>query len=168
MRMVKWLGGLALASSLVFAAPAAAQEQPAPFVATNVSFFEDVQLGDLVLSPVNIFYDTRCEDPELCFRNNQFSISVILFTDDGLEEVVLSLFDTTPVPGGTLTLTNTGTPPNRYGAIALEEYQLELEYRPTPRVEEPGFEPESAAEPQPSTGQNLKRLLPTIVEPARA
>lgn len=168
MGAMKLIGGLALASSLALATPVSAQEQPVSFVATNVSFFEDVELGDLTLSPVNIFYDTRCEDPELCFRNNQFAISVILFTDDGLEEVLLSLFDTTPIPGGTLTLTNTGTPPNRYGAIALEEYQLELEYRPTPIIEEPGLETESAREPQPSTGQNLKRLLPSIVEPARA
>ena len=80
MGIVKFACGAALASALVLASPAAAQARSEPLVATNVSFFEDVQLGDLSLSPVNIFHDTRCADPEFCFRNNQFAISVILFT----------------------------------------------------------------------------------------
>lgn len=130
-------GAMALAICAPFASPAAAQAPSEPIVATNIAFFEDVQLGDLTLSPVNIFQDTRCPDPEFCFKNNRFAISVIMFTQDGLQEVVLRLFEPKPVPGGVLTLTNTGTPPSQNGAIELDKYQLELTFRPTAQVTAP-------------------------------
>lgn len=133
MRIAKLFAGLALASSLTLATPAAAQQEQRPFVASNVSFFEEVELGDLTLSPVNIFHDTRCPDPELCFQNNEFAISVIMFTEEGLREVILRLFEPTEVPGGVLTLTDTGTPPSRNGAIELDRYKLELAFRPAPQ-----------------------------------
>ena len=133
MRIAKLLGGLTLASSLALAAPTAAQQAERPIIATNVSFFEEVQLGELTLSPVNIFNDTRCPDPELCFQNNEFAISVIMFTEDGLREVILRLFEPTKVPGGVLTLTDTGTPPSRSGAIELDRYKLEMAFRPAPQ-----------------------------------
>ena len=165
MGIAKWAVGLALASSLGVAAPAYAQGPAKPITASNVSFFDEVQLGDLSLSPVNIFHDTRCADPEFCFRNNQFAISVILFTDAGLQEVILRLFEETPVPngvrgGGTLTLTNTGTPPSQNGAIGLDQYRLEIVYRPT------GAEAqrENTSESEPAT----QRALPSQIEPARA
>lgn len=165
MGTAKWAVGLALASILGLAAPAVAQNPSKPITASNVSFFDEVQLGDLSLSPVNIFHDTRCADPEFCFRNNQFAISVILFTDKGLQEVILRLFEETPVPsgvasGGTLMLTNTGTPPSQDGAIGLDQYRLEIVYRPT------GTEAqrENTSESEPAT----QRDLPSQIEPARA
>lgn len=170
MRTAGFLTGLALASTLAMATPAAAQDEPAlderiELVASGIAFFDEVQLGDLVVSPVNIFHDTRCEDPEFCFRNNQFAISVIMFTETGLEEVILRLFETTAVPGGTLTLTNTGTPPSEQnGAIELENYQLELVYRPDP-ITAPSdlFEEGQAESPLTRDAE-----LPVLIEPARA
>ncbi|MEL6540120.1 MAG: hypothetical protein AAFQ34_01815 [Pseudomonadota bacterium] len=142
MRIAKHLGCLALATILAFApaadSPAAAQQTARPIIATNVSFFEEVELGDLTLSPVNIFHDTRCADPELCFQNNEFAISVIMFTDEGLREVILRLLEPTKVPGGVLTLTDTGTPPSRSGAIELDRYRLELAFRPAPQQRSAG------------------------------
>ena len=161
MGIVRVACGAALASALVLASPAAAQSRSEPIVATNESFFEDVQLGDLSLSHVNIFHATRCADPEFCFRNNQLAISVILFTDDGLQEVILRLFEATPLPGGgTLTLTNTGTPPSQEGAIGLEQYQLELVYRP--------LESETQRENTSDSEPARQRALPSLIEPARA
>ncbi len=161
MGMAERLGSLILACCFMVAAPAAAQDVAKPIVATNVSFFQDVQLGDLTLSPVNIFHDTRCADPEFCFRNNQFAVSVILFTDEGLKEVILRLFESTPVPGGgTLTLTNTGAPPSGDGAIALEQYRLELVYLPAPIVMPNANSNEKEAVRQPT--------LPAVIAPARA
>ncbi|MEM7700979.1 MAG: hypothetical protein AAF251_03485 [Pseudomonadota bacterium] len=133
MRIAQHIGCLVSACSLASAAPAAAQQPARPIIATNVSFFEEVELGDLTLSPVNIFHDTRCADPELCFQNNEFAISVIMFTEEGLREVILRLFEPTKVPGGVLTLTDTGTPPSRSGAIELDRYKLELAFRPAPQ-----------------------------------
>jgi hypothetical protein len=166
MRIMRRLCGLlfaALALAVFAASPARAQtqEQIRPIVATNVSFFENVQLGNLTLSPVNIFHDTRCPDPEFCFRNNQFAVSVILFTDDGLKEMILRLFESTKVPGGgTLTLTNTGAPPSEDGAIGLEQYRLELVYVPAGNVM-----------PNAATGEDgsvRQRAIPAITDPARA
>ena len=170
MRKVKFLAGLALASTLVMATPAAAQDEPAlddriELVASGVAFFDEVQLGDLVVSPVNIFYDTRCEDPEFCFRNNQFAISVIMFTDDGLQEVILNLFEETRVPGGTLTLTNTGTPPSEQnGAIELEKYQLELVYSLDPIT----ASSELLDKDQSETAVTREAEVPMVLEAARA
>ncbi|MEM7688419.1 MAG: hypothetical protein AAF291_05305 [Pseudomonadota bacterium] len=130
MRVTKLVSGLALAASIALAAPAAAQAPSGPSVALNVAFFDEIELGGLTLSPVNIFEDSRCDDPEFCFRNNRFAISVIMFTPDGLEEVILRLFEPQRVPGGELTLTNTGAPPSQDGAIELEDYQLELTFQP--------------------------------------
>lgn len=170
MRVMKWLDSMApasvlAASLLAVSSPAAAQEAPAPIIATNVAFFDNVQMGDLTLSAVNIFHDTRCADPEFCFRNNQFAISVILFTDEGLKEVILRLFETTPLPGGgTLSLTNTGTPPSGDGAIALEQYQLELVYQPAPRENASASERGRVNE----TAPPRERSGPAVMAPARA
>ena len=86
---------------------------------------------------------------------------MILFTEDGLQEVILRLFEATPVPGGgTLTLTNTGTPPSQEGAIGLEQYQLEMVYRP--------LESETQREPTSDSEPAIQRALPSLIEPARA
>ncbi len=170
MRLVKLFGPLALASSLALATPAVAQDETRPMVALDVSFFDEVQLGDVTLSPVNIFHDTRCEDPEFCFRNNQFAISVILFTDEGLEEVILRLFESKPITGGTLTLTNTGTPPSQNGAIGLEEYRLELVFQPTPKepITKDAAEAEVPVTDEASRQPGPQPSLPAQIEPARA
>ena len=170
MRKVKFLAGLALASTLAVATPAAAQDEPAlddriELVASGVAFFDEVQLGDLVVIPVNIFHDTRCEDPEFCFRNNQFAISVIMFTDDGLQEVILNLFEETRVPGGTLTLTNTGTPPSeKGGAIELDKYQLELVYRLDPIT----ASSELLSKDESESAVTREAEVPVVLEAARA
>ncbi|NQX95967.1 MAG: hypothetical protein HRT64_13815 [Erythrobacter sp.] len=169
MRVTKLLTGLALATSMALASPAAAQESSGASVALNVAFFDEIELGNLTLSPVNIFYDTRCEDPEFCFENNQFAISVIMFTEAGLEEVILRLFEPAEVPGGTLTLTNSGTPPSRDGAIGLEKYQLELVFQPTP--EEVGSQGTSDPNPTIPTMPTLpegERSVVKDIQPARA
>ncbi|MEL7319523.1 MAG: hypothetical protein AAFN04_12900, partial [Pseudomonadota bacterium] len=44
----------------------------------------------------------------------------------------------TKVPGGVLTLTDTGTPPSRSGAIELDRYRLELAFRPAPQQRSAG------------------------------
>ncbi|MEM1197383.1 MAG: hypothetical protein AAGH57_14865 [Pseudomonadota bacterium] len=114
----------ALGASLLSASPAAASQKPQ--IANNVAFFERVALGGLEMSAVNIFYDERCVDPEFCFRQDTLVISVVLFTDRGLREVILRLGERARVPGGDLILTSAGTPPSRQGAIALENYRLQL------------------------------------------
>lgn len=146
-RLATFAPALALATGALGTSPALAQDiaagEPRPIIASNIAFFDDVEIGELSLSPVNIFYDTRCPDPELCFQNDHFAISVIMFTNEGLKEVILELFEDVRVPGGTLTLTSTGTAPSRNGAIELGEYQLEMMFQPDP-VEDEGAAPESA------------------------
>ena len=140
----------------------AVQSEARPLVASDVAFFQDIELGNLTLSPVNIFHDTRCEDPEFCFRNNRFAVSFVMFTEDGLEEIILRLFEPAKVPGGTLTLTNSGTPPSRNGAIGLEKYRFELEYRPTA----PAMSPTRGETDENDTAS--ERAIVNDLQPARA
>ncbi len=131
MRLFRSIALAALGASLLAAAPASAESQ----IARGVAFFERISLGDLDLAPANIFYDERCADPLFCFHRDTVVISLVLFTDEGLREVVLKLGERTRIPGGHLTLTSVGTPPSRNGAISLEKYQLELVYVPLPKRE---------------------------------
>ena len=114
-----------MCAPIAIAEPAIAAP-PEVRIANNVTFFQRVTLGDLELSAVNIFFDERCADREFCFRQDTMVISVVLFTDQGLREVVLRLGERVRVPGGDLVLTNAGTPPSRLGAIPLENYRLQL------------------------------------------
>lgn len=121
-RLFTALMAATLGASFALAQPAAAKPQ----IANNVAFFERIALGGLEMSAVNIFYDARCVDPEFCFRQDTLVISVVLFTDQGLREVILRLGERARVPGGDLILTSAGTPPSPRGAIALENYRLQL------------------------------------------
>jgi hypothetical protein len=127
---------LLAASMMVAAPPGFAQtgsfptDEPPRETASRVAFFERIELGGLRMSPVNIFYDQRCVDPSFCFTSGDMKISVVLFTPNGPQEVILRLGEPTPVPGGTLTLAGAGTPASENGAIELERYGLELVFRP--------------------------------------
>ncbi|MEM7779973.1 MAG: hypothetical protein AAF697_06240 [Pseudomonadota bacterium] len=120
------LAAAAFGIAMLVSSPAEAQTE----TASGVAFFERVEIGGLDIAVANVFYDDRCARSDLCFRRNSMAISVIMFTDEGLREVVLTLGEPASVPGGTLTLTNVGAPPKESGAIPLKEYRLELEYVP--------------------------------------
>ncbi len=119
--------GLAFASAAIAPTPShAAPGDGEREIASRVAFFETIELGGLRMSAANIFHDQRCADPAFCFTSGDMAISVILFTDEGLREVILRLGEPADVPGGTLLLANAGTPPSANGAIELERYALEL------------------------------------------
>ncbi len=107
-------------------APATAQEDYAP----DVAFFERVAVGNVEVTPVAIFRDTRCADIRFCTRENTLIISVVLHDYRGLSEVILELDEPAYVPGGFLVLRRAGTRPAARGAIPLSAYRLGLEYVP--------------------------------------
>lgn len=117
---------LALAPAPLLAAPGDDGIQSA----AGIGFFEIIELGGMRMSAANIFYDERCIDPALCFTSDDMAISVVVFTDQGLRELVLRLGEPVAVPGGTIIFANPGTPPSRNGAIALERYRLEFVFIP--------------------------------------
>lgn len=129
-RLLLQLAALALAGFAVFAGPALAQSAG---VASGVSFYERVRVGDVEVTPFNISYDDRCPDLSFCTRSDRMVISVALHGGPFLREIVLELGRPSRVPGGWLTLTSAGTPASRQGAIELEKYQLELVFYPDRR-----------------------------------
>ncbi|MDA9918400.1 hypothetical protein N9D37_00735 [Erythrobacter sp.] len=99
----------------------------------DVAIFERVAVGDVEITPIGIIEDSRCFDPDLCFRSDRLVVSTILHGYDGrLREIPLRLGELTPVNGGALLLTNAGTPPVRNGAIQLKRYSLDIEFVPGP------------------------------------
>ena len=96
----------------------------------DVAFFERVAVGDVEVTPIGILEESRCHDPELCFRNDRLVVSVILHGYRGMREIPLRLGRPTPVPGGELWLTDAGAAPVRNGAIPLDRYSLDIEYVP--------------------------------------
>lgn len=117
---------------------AQAQSQYTGFYrASDVAFFEQVPLGELDVTPINLFIDKRCPDPRLCTFTDRMIISVIV--DDGRyrREVVLELGRPVAIEGGLLLLANPGVAPSWNGATPLDRYNLELRYIPIQK-----FEPE--------------------------
>ncbi|MEO1020642.1 MAG: hypothetical protein AAFY56_23600, partial [Pseudomonadota bacterium] len=101
-------------AALALTAPANAQL--GQDIAYNVGFFERVAVGDVEITPIAILEDSRCRDYRLCFRRDALVVSALLWEFDRKTEVILSLDELTPVPGGALLLTSGGSTPVDYGA----------------------------------------------------
>jgi len=121
------------AATFSSAVPATAQS----YIVPDVAFFERVVVGEVEVSPVAVFRDTRCADIRFCTRDDRLIVSTVLFDYRGKSEVILELDVPTYVPGGFLILREAGTRPAFRGAIPLDQYRLTLEYLPV-RFEE-GF-----------------------------
>lgn len=106
--------------------PASAQS----FYTDNVAFFERVIVGDVEVTPIAILRDSRCGDPDLCFRDDDFVVSFVIHDYRGKSEVILRLDEPTVVPGGYLILRDAGTRPVRRGSQPLSNYALDLEFVP--------------------------------------
>ncbi len=96
----------------------------------GVAFFERVTVGDVEVTPIGVLEESRCHDPQLCFRSNRLVVAAILHDYRGKREIPLRLGRATPVPGGELWLTNAGARPFRNGAIPLDRYSLDIEFVP--------------------------------------
>lgn len=124
---------IVLAAAAALSSTAHAQEY-ATDVVFDVGFFERVAVGDVEITPFGIREESRCHDPELCFRNDRLIVSAILHLSDGprreIVEIPLRLGRPTPVPGGELWLLDAGTPPVRIGAIALKKYRFAIQFVP--------------------------------------
>jgi len=121
-----------LASALLALAPAPLLAAPGEGTETisRVAFFETIELGGMRMSAANIFYDERCIDPAFCFTSGEMVISLVVFTQTGLREIIIGLGEAVEVPGGTLIFADAGTPPGDRGAIELERYSLEFVFIP--------------------------------------
>ncbi|MEO0461648.1 MAG: hypothetical protein AAF127_00845 [Pseudomonadota bacterium] len=126
MTILRILALTAIAVILAASPPAKAQN----FAVSAVGFFERANTGPLSFSAVNIFYDDRCVDPELCFRSDDMAISVVLFGQSGLSERIMRLGRPVRVPGGTLLLAGVGAPPSPRGATPLDQYRLTFIFTP--------------------------------------
>lgn len=126
MTILRILALTAIAVILAASPPAKAQSA----AVRSVGFFDRVATGPISFSAVNIFYDDRCVDPELCFRSDDMAISVVLFQQSGLSERIMRLGRPVRVPGGTLVLTGVGAPPSPRGATPLDQYRLTFVFTP--------------------------------------
>lgn len=117
----------AAAAALTFAMlPAAASAQSA--WTDDVRFFERVNVGEVEVTPYGIVRDTRCADVRFCEREDTLIVTLILHTYRGQREVILRMGEPAVVPGGYLVLRDAGTRPSLRGAIALDQYRLDLEF----------------------------------------
>ena len=130
---VSFRPALAVVAAATIASSALAQQDTYDQV-YQVAFFERVAVGDVEITPIGIIEETRCHDPELCFRGDELIVSAALHLSDGyrerLVEIPLRLGSPTAVPGGELWLTSAGAAPVRNGAIPLDKYSLNIEFVP--------------------------------------
>ncbi|MEO0589687.1 MAG: hypothetical protein AAFZ11_03910 [Pseudomonadota bacterium] len=127
---------LAALAALATTAPAEAQwpanlGEPDP-VGDIVNFFERAKVGAVDVTPVGVMRDTRGADSGFAKPRPTLIIAAVLHTQGAASEIELELNRPTVVPGGFLVLRGAGTQPNPGGAIALEDYSLDLEFIPGP------------------------------------
>lgn len=116
----------ALVSTAALAAGGADFEQ-----VRDVRMFERVRLGpDVSVVAFGVMEDSRCTDPILCFEGDRLVIDTVLAWRGKEREVPLQLGVPHRLPGGTVLLAGTATPPNRQGATRLGEYRLDFVYYP--------------------------------------
>ncbi|GAA4037129.1 hypothetical protein [Parerythrobacter jejuensis] len=100
-------------------------------IATGVPIFQREQITpDVSVFAFGIIEDSRCVDPEFCFRNNELRVAAVVNYRGRESEVVLELGKPLAIGPGTLTLLSAGTPANPNGAIRLKKYRLNMVYRP--------------------------------------
>ncbi|MEM9500961.1 MAG: hypothetical protein AAF941_03855 [Pseudomonadota bacterium] len=121
---------IALLAATVSCLTAQAIAQDGTDFVYDVAFFERVTVGEVEITPFGIIEDSRCLDYRLCFRGNELVIAAVLHQGNRVREVPLRLGVLTPVPGGALRLTDSGTAPARNGATPLHRYSLDIEFIP--------------------------------------
>ncbi|MEO1047182.1 MAG: hypothetical protein AAFW59_02535 [Pseudomonadota bacterium] len=99
-------------------------------VESGLSFFQPAKVGELEVTPYNLISDTRCADPDFCFKTNSAVVSVFMVDERGPQRMDLRLGQPIRVPGGFLMLAKTGVEPSANGAISIEKYRLELRFLP--------------------------------------
>ena len=114
--------------SLAMSAALALSLTSGPGFATDLPMFERAELDqDVSLVTYGVLEDTRCRDPELCFREERLVLAAVVTSDGAYREAIaLELGVPVFVAGGWLTLTGTTAPPRDNGAIPLSEYALDF------------------------------------------
>lgn len=117
-------------SSLLFAGSILAITSPAAAsLAADVAMFEPVELAeDFSITTYGIVRDTRCYDPEFCFREERLVVAAVVTHRGQRQEFALELGEPVRVAGGWLSLSSSATRPRRNGATPLGEYSLDYSF----------------------------------------
>ena len=116
--------------SLIANAALAISLTSGPGYATGLPMFERAVVDDDVsLVTYGVVRDTRCRDPELCFREERLVVATVVTFGGGFREAIaVEMGVPVYVAGGWLTLTGTTALPRDNGAIPLSEYSLDYEF----------------------------------------
>lgn len=119
-----------IAPTILLAAPALASDAPTTFQASDVRIFERINLGpDVALVAFGVMEDSRCASRNFCFdEDDTLVIDTVLSWRGKEREVPLTIGQPHRLPGGTVTMVATSTPPSAQGAIPLRRYRLTFRY----------------------------------------
>ena len=97
-------------------------------VALDTGIFDTVLLADdLIVTTYGIIEDTRCPNPELCFREERLVVATVIEYRGEEIGLVASMGEPIILEGGSLTLIGTTTRGSD-DAINLEDYRLDWSF----------------------------------------